>query len=155
MTRSIARRLSALTLAACAVTSACYSDDAAPKVPLAQAATTDSAKLVAEAHSLLGDKARAALDSGNVLFRKKHYAPALVLYRTAADLAPQHAAPLLGVYMVARATNNAAMADSALVEIKKRNGPLPSATHDLNAPALEELHQKVDMKTPTKATTKG
>jgi hypothetical protein len=52
--------------------------------------------------------------------------------------------------MAARATNNPKLADSALVEIKKRNGPLPSATHDLNDPVLKEVHKKAAGNAATK-----
>ena len=148
MTLPMIRRSQLLSIVAAAA--ACTGGKEAPKVPLGQAAIPDSAQQVAAAHALLGEGAKAALDSGNVLFRKKQYAPALVLYRSASDLAPQHAAPLFGVYMVARATNNPKLADSALVEIKKRNGPLPSATHDLTDPVLKEVHKKVAAKPATK-----
>ena len=103
---------------------ACGGSDAA-KVPLTQAGATASAPEIQAAHSLIGPAAQAALDSGNVLFRKKAYVEALVRYRAAAALAPQHAAPLFGIYMVASATSNKALADSALAGIRARNGPLP------------------------------
>jgi hypothetical protein len=113
---------------------ACRSGQDVPKVPLAQAAVAESLRAVESAHSLIGPAAKTALDSGNVLFRKKAYAPALTEYRLAATLAPQHAAPLFGIYMVARATNNTAMADSALIGIRQRNGPLPPNAHVPPAP---------------------
>jgi hypothetical protein len=135
------------TLVAVATTAlACYGGDSGPKVPLGQVASTDSIKRAEAAHAIIGPAAKAALDSGNALFRKKAYAPALAQYRAAGDLAPQHAAPLFGVYMVARATNDSKLADSALVEIKKRNGPLPAETHDLNDPGLKAIHKKIGTK---------
>lgn len=111
----------------------CSSKSEPPKVPLGQIA--DSTRAREQAHALLGPAAKAALDSGNVLFRKKAYSDALAQYREAAELAPQHSAPLFGIYMVARATNNKAMADSALDGIRRRNGPMPAGPHGAPHPA--------------------
>lgn len=112
----------------------CYGANEGAGTPLAQTVALDSARRMAAAHSLIGPAAKAALDSGNVLFRQKKYEPALAEYRAAADLAPQHAAPLFGMYMVARATNNAKLADSTLAEISKRNGEAPAAAHSFSDP---------------------
>ena len=122
----------------------CSSQDKPPRVPLGRIA--DSLVAQREAHALLGPAAKAALDSGNVLFRKKAYAEALSQYRAAADLAPQHSAPLFGIYMVARATNNKAMADSALDGIRRRNGPLPAGPHSLPDTALRRMHEALRKK---------
>jgi hypothetical protein len=100
-----------VALATSLVAAAC-SGSGAPKVPLARGAA-DSVRAVETAHGFLGPQAKEALDSGNTLFKQRAYADALGQYRAAAALAPQHAAPLFGIYMVARATNNAPMADSA------------------------------------------
>ena len=125
---SAALTLSALRTALCAFALfGCSRSDEPQKVPLGHIA--DSARARQEAHALLGPAAKAALDSGNVLFRRKDYAGALARYRAAAELAPQHSAPLFGIYMVARATNNKAMADSALDGIRRRNGPMPAGPH--------------------------
>ncbi len=150
MTRSHSRCLRTLAAIACIsfVAAACKGG-AAPKVPLAAAAATDStAQLVASAHALIGPEAKAALDSGNALYRRQQYAQALVEYRLASDRAPQHAAPLFGIYMVARATNNLALADSAMVGIRMRNGPLPAASvssppHSMSDSALKLLRAKM------------
>ncbi len=101
---------------------ACSSGSEAPKVPLGErAVAVDSARPVAPAaHAIIGPRAKAELDTGNALYRKKQYAEALVHYREASTLAPQHAAPFFGMYMVARATNNAVLADSALAAIRVR-----------------------------------
>lgn len=123
------------------VTVACTTRDEPPKVPLGRAA--DSARAEQQAHALLGPAAKAALDSGNVLFRKKNYQGALAEYRAASALAPQHAAPLFGIYMVARATDNRAMADSALAQIRLRNGPLPGAPHTFSDSALRRMHDSI------------
>jgi hypothetical protein len=123
------------------VTVACTTRDEPPKVPLGRAA--DSARAEQQAHALLGPAAKAALDSGNVLFRKKNYEEALAQYRAASALAPQHAAPLFGIYMVARATDKRAMADSALAQIRLRNGPLPGAPHTFSDSALRRIHDSL------------
>ena len=121
-------------LVACAsMVLGCSSGSEAPKVPLGQRVTVDSAKPVSPAaHAIIGPAAKAQLDSGNGLYRKKLYAGALTHYRQASELAPQHAAPFFGIYMVARATGNVAMADSALAAIRVRNGPLPPASQSLH-----------------------
>ena len=135
-------RLIVLALAA----AACTVKQEAPKVPLSQATAADSARRVASAHALLGPAARAALDSGNVLYRKKAYAGALAQYRAASALAPQHAAPYFGIYMVARATRDSAMADSALAAIRIRNGPMPTAPHSVNDSVLQRIHEQIQRK---------
>jgi hypothetical protein len=141
--------VAALVAAALAVTGCSTASDA-PKVPLGQRAPADSVQPVtAAAHAIIGPRAKAALDSGNALYRKKQYAAALVHYREASELAPQHAAPFFGIYMVARATGNTAMADSALANIRLRNGPLPPAPRSLHDSVLGRMHEL----TRKKATT--
>jgi len=115
----------------------------AERDPRRTASADSVARAEQAAHALLGPAAKAALDSGNALFRKRDYAGALAQYRAASALAPQHAAPLFGIYMVARATNDAAMADSALAGIRLRSGPLPSAPHSLSDSALRQLHDSL------------
>lgn len=58
--------------------------------------------------------ARVALDSGNALFRAKRYAEALAQYRLTAQRSPGDPTAYMGVYMVADATKNRALADSAI-----------------------------------------
>jgi hypothetical protein len=118
---------------------ACSTKDEPPRATLGRVA--DSAHAERQAHALLGPAAKAALDSGNVLFRKKSYSEALAQYRAAAALAPQHSAPLFGIYMVARATDNRAMADSALGAIRLRNGPMPGGPHTFTDSALRQRHE--------------
>lgn len=91
-----------------------------PKTPLGRATVTDSLRTIAGSSVPIAPAAAVALDSGNDLFRKKAYGPALAQYRAAAALAPENAAPLFGIYMVARATNDAKLADSALAGIRAR-----------------------------------
>lgn len=131
------------------MTLACRGGDDAPRIPLGQVTAADSARAAVAAHALLGPAAKAALDSGNVAFRNKAYASALVHYRAASALAPQHAAPFFGIYMVARATNRAALADSALADIRARNGPLAPVPHSLNDSVLGRMHEQFRKKTPT------
>jgi hypothetical protein len=132
-----------LLVAAASLLAACTTQEA-PRVPLGRAA--DSAHAERDAHALLGPAAKAALDSGNVLFRARAYDGALAEYRAAAALAPQHSAPLFGIYMVARATNNSAMADSALVGIRRRNGPMPAGPHSFADTALQRMHDSLRRK---------
>ena len=118
----------------------------APKVPLGQVSTADSARAMTAAHAIIGPAAKAALDSGNALYRRKAYAAALAQYRAASTLAPAHAAPFFGMYMVARATSNTRMADSALAGIRQRNGPLAPVPHSLNDSVLQRVHQSLPRK---------
>jgi hypothetical protein len=143
MTGSRARLI---VLALALVATACTVKQEAPKIPLSQTTAADSARRVASAHALIGPAARAALDSGNVLYRKKAYAGALAQYRAASALAPQHAAPYFGIYMVARATRDSAMADSALAAIRLRNGPMPTAPHSVNDSVLQRIHEQIQRK---------
>jgi hypothetical protein len=132
----------ALFASLAAAAAACSRDDG-PRTPLAQAASAASVQEQNAAHSLIGPAALATLDTGNALFRKKDYAGALARYRAAGELAPQHAAPIFGIYMVAKAINDTKLADSALAEIRKRNGPLPEAGHGMSDSALKALHKQL------------
>ena len=138
-----ARSLRCCSIAIVAALALGCSRDEPPKVPLGRTSPADSVRAEQRAHALLGPKAKAALDSGNVLFRKKAYTDALGQYRAAAELAPQHAAPLFGIYMVARATNNRAMADSVLAEIRLRNGPMSAGPHSFSDSALRRVHDSL------------
>ena len=68
----------------------------------------------------LGPAARAALDSGNASYRLKNYSDALRHYRAAALSAPEQAAPWFGIYMIAQATGDKSLADSATAEVRRR-----------------------------------
>lgn len=63
---------------------------------------------------------RALLDSGNTAFRVKDFQGALAYYHKAALSAPEHAAPWFGTYMVGKAINDTALADSALRMVRAR-----------------------------------
>jgi hypothetical protein len=121
---------------------ACSGGEKAPRVPSSpvQRASQVNAHTVEPARDSLGSASQAALDRGNMLFRKKAYRAALKQYHEASALAPQDATPLFGVYMVARAINDAAMADSAVAGIRARNGFLPPATHGFTDTALKRVH---------------
>jgi len=145
MTRPLIHSLRLLAVVAGAA--ACTTQQEPSKRPLAVSAA-DSARQVAAAHAILSPAAKFALDSGNALFRKKLYAAALARYRAAGELAPQHAAPLFGVYMVARAMNNTVLADSALASIRARNGNPPAAApHGTSDSALKELRARMKVGT--------
>lgn len=146
--RTAHRRL-AFAVAMGGATLACTAKHEAPRVPLTQAGVAGGSAEETAAHSLLDPAAKAALDSGNSLFRKKAYTAALDRYRAAAALAPQHAAPLFGIYMVARAMNNSSMADSALVGIRLRSGPMPTAPHSFSDTALRRMHETLRHKATT------
>ena len=70
----------------------------------------------------LSDAARAVLESGNVEFRAKRFDAARRFYEQAATMAPNHAAPWFGLYMIGDVTKNKQLADSALAEVRKRTG---------------------------------
>ena len=112
---AIARRTARLTLAAAAIGAAACSRGEQPKVPLAEATQAQPAS---NPHNVLPPAARTAIDSGNAEYRAGHYDGALVQYRLATQAAPDNAAPYFGVYMVAKKLNNAALADSAMVQIR-------------------------------------
>lgn len=131
-----------LALATC-LAFACTARDNPPRVPLGHPGSADAFRAEAAAHSLLGPAAKAALDSGNALFRRNAYSAALAEYQQAAALAPQHSAPLFGIYMVARATNNKVMADSAMTAIRLRNGPMPSGPHLFSDSGLRQMHDSL------------
>lgn len=63
---------------------------------------------------------QAFVDSGNTAFRVKDYKGALAYYKKATEADPSHAAPWFGAYMVGQATNDKALADSAIAEVRKR-----------------------------------
>jgi hypothetical protein len=104
-------RRAAILLTALGMVVSCAKDDP-PKVDLAAKAATDSAASPAAAR---------ALDSANVLFRAKAYDAALAQYREAATASPRQTTPLFGIYMVAKTTRNARLADSAMAEIRLRD----------------------------------
>ncbi len=157
MTRTTAQftRLAMLLLV---TAGACKSGEKAPDA--AAAAPGASTELTADA--------KVALDSGNTLYRagsaamtkkddveaKKMWEAALVQYRLSAERSPKHAAPYFGVYMVAGALKNTALADSALTWIRERGGDLPpGAMHTGRPPEVPPANPHAG--TSTKAPGKG
>ena len=133
-----------LALLMVVVALACDAGDKAPKVSLAQA-KTDSAQRLAGANDAasLSPAAQTALDSANMLFRKKAYAEALTAYRTAASRAPAHEAPLIGMSMVAQATRNKALEDSVLAAIRAHGGAPPPIHAGTPDSAFKKIHARV------------
>lgn len=70
-------------------------------------------------------ESQALLQAGNVAFRRKDYVAALAAYEKAAKGSPDHPAPWMGIYMVARVRNDTKAMDAAQAELSKRN-PGPS-----------------------------
>jgi hypothetical protein len=102
-----------LTAAACS-----SGADETPKLPLGHPELgTGSGAAQPAAPTIVGE-AKVALDSGNVLYRARAYDLALAQYRRAAGLAPEEEAPLFGMLMIATATKNMQLADSATALIK-------------------------------------
>lgn len=123
------RRLSSFVAPLLAL--ACSGDEG-PRTPLNQIQAR--AESLPPGHPSLGAAApisavaRAALDSGNVAFRMKQYDRALGYYRKAAQAAPAHASPWFGIFMVAQATGNTVLRDSAQREVQKRTVDSPDIT---------------------------
>lgn len=125
----------AFALGASVLVVACKEDEG-PRIPLS--GTQPSAENLPEGHPPLGTggpalpglpvAARAALDKANAAYRAKDFPQALRLYREAAQAAPTHASPWFGIFMVAQATKNTALADSARKEVQKRTADAPGVT---------------------------
>lgn len=86
-------------------------------------------------------EAKVALDSGNVLYSAKAYAPALAQYRRAAALAPDAEAPLFGMLMVASVTNDAALTDSATKLLRALNDS--AGADSTTADELVDIHSRI------------
>ena len=104
---------------------ACTAKDQ-PKMPIGprraglQVVDTSPAAIANNPHTVLSPQAKAALDSGNALYRAHKYDAALAAYRAASALAPAHAAPYYGIYMAANALGRKPLADSALKAFSAR-----------------------------------
>lgn len=155
MTKTIRPRAGWLALAAAVTLMACNKKADDGKIPLISNAPMpqDSVHAGMSAPKApepdLSPAAKAALDSGNALQRKKLYPLALAQYRESSRLAPGNTAPTFGIYMAARATNNMALADSALALIKARNAVEPHGNVDTSA--MNAAHQKAAVKPIAKA----
>lgn len=127
------RRACVATLAAAAAGStACLKEDG-DRVPLRSASTASTTGAMAGAMAgangqrepVITAESQALLELGNAAFRRKDYAAALAAYEKAAKGSPEHAAPWMGVYMVARVRNDVKAMDAAQAELDKRS-PGPS-----------------------------
>jgi len=145
-------RLVFSTLLACLTTAAC-ADSPRDARATEGAATRPAATGQRDGGSRaeLSADAAAALDRANAEFRAGRYEAALAAYRGAAVHAPDHAAPWYGVYMVARATRDAALADSAMSAIRART---PSAS-GFSDSALARMHAGGAATTPGGALPPG
>lgn len=133
---------------------ACKSEKDAPKLPLGHPDIAAGGQ-PAPARAVIGGEAKAALDSGNVLYKAKAYTSALAQYQRASTLAPEQEAPLIGMLMVANVTSNARLADSVTAKLRTMNSSLFVGTDSLSAEQLNEIHGgKTPSPHPPKTTKK-
>lgn len=118
---------------------ACTSEQEAPRLPLGHPDISAGGQ-PAPARATIAGEAKVALDSGNVLYKAKAYAPALAQYRRAAALAAEQEAPLIGMLMVANVTGNARLADSVTTKLRAMNSSLFVGTDSLSSDRLNEIH---------------
>jgi hypothetical protein len=132
MRTSSGRAFRAVTLAAtvAVVLLACNKGkEPAPKTPLSEVSAQSGGELAAGSAGAMSAEARVVLDSGNALYRAKKYADALAQYRIAAQRAPEDPAPYFGIYMVAGATGNKRLQDSAQAALRARGMIQPEGPH--------------------------
>jgi hypothetical protein len=142
----------ALLLAVLAIGGCRADSDEPPKLPLGHPELSGPGAATGNPAPALAAAAQAALDSGNALYKAKAYAAALVQYRRAATLAPEHEAPLFGIVMVATATNDRALADSAGAVMRTRQGggeATGSNLLDVHKRALPDSHPPIVPKDST------
>jgi hypothetical protein len=120
----------------------------APKTPLGQAQPGSMAASGAATPGAMGDEAKTALDSGNILYRAKAYGRALVQYRRSAQLAPAEPAPLLGILMVADVTKNAKLADSTLARMRALNPAAADSSAAMSQAEILGIHSGTKKATP-------
>lgn len=109
----------------------------APKTPLSEPTAQRGGGLTAGFAGTMSAEARVALDSGNALYRAKKYADALAQYRIAAQRAPEDPAPYFGIYMVAGATGNKRLEDTAQAALRAR-GMVPSEGPHVRADSVRK-----------------
>ena len=132
---------------------ACKSEKEAPRLPLGHPDIAGGQP--APARAVIAGEAKAALDSGNVLYKAKAYTSALAQYRRASTLAPEQEAPLIGMLMVANVTSDARLADSVTAKLRTMNSSLFVGTDSLSADQLNEIHGgKTPSPHPPKTTKK-
>ena len=118
----------------------CRESEESPQLPLGHPPLGDE-----NASAALVGEARAALDSGNRLYSAEAYAAALTQYRRAAALAPEHDAPLFGIVMVAKATQDSALADSAAsaMRAQQTSKRSPADLMDVHKRVLPDSHPPI------------
>lgn len=126
----------ALAVLAAALVLGCARDDDPPMVPLGAPNEQGAA-----GPTITGE-AKVALDSGNVLFRTRSYDLALEQYRRSAALIPNDVTPLMGVLMVAQATNDSRLADSTMARIRAID-PSSADSSALEHAEMVESHSRV------------
>ena len=114
-------RMRLVVLAALALLASCWKGNEQAK-PSSVAALPPGHPSLAAPAADLPDGAQQMLDSGNNAFRAKRFADAKAFYERAAGLAPEHAAPWFGIFLVGGAIKDQRLADSAMAEIRKRTG---------------------------------
>lgn len=120
-------------------------DRDAPKVPLGQPANPVAGG--APGPTITGE-ARVALDSANALFRARAFDGALAQYRRTAELAPTEVAPLMGIVMVAEATNNTQLRDSTLARIRVLDPTVADSTAVTGHSQMMDMHERVQQQPP-------
>ncbi|MDE3054575.1 MAG: hypothetical protein KGL38_03650 [Gemmatimonadota bacterium] len=138
--RRAQRGLAAVAAALSLLAAGCTKGAPQPKTPLSQMAAGQAD--TTNPHTTMSPAARAALDSGNTLYRAGKYADALKAYQDASAQAPLNAAPYFGVYMAAGKLGNKKLADSALAEYGKRSGTSPEALNDSTLKSVHEAPAK-------------
>ena len=136
MSHKAASRLAVAALAATFVLGCGRDGDEPPMVPLGQPTGQQ-----APGPTITGE-AKVALDSGNILFRARAYDLALAQYRRSAELVPDDVTPLMGVLMVAQATNDSRLTDSTMARIRAID-PSSADASALEHAEMVESHSRV------------
>jgi hypothetical protein len=138
MIDSTVRRFT-LPMFAALIVLGCGGKEEPPMIPLDQAQAPGLSPH-GTVPSITGE-AKVALDSGNTLYSAKSYALALAQYRRAAALAPEAEAPLFGMLMVASATNDARLTDSATKLLRALNDS--AGADSTTADELVDIHSRI------------
>jgi hypothetical protein len=122
-----------------------------PKLPLGHPDSRVIGARETETPSAMGGEAKAALDSGNLLFRAKDFDRALAQYRRSARLAPTELAPLLGILMVTDVTKNAKLADSTLLRLHELNPRAADSSASMSHADILKAHSRARKAPPPPA----